>query len=107
MIITRDPTVPPALEWRWSGARASQLMHARKCYEQDAWKAHTSGDELTEYQADCVRRLSNYVKRTEITPERVAYLAALAAYRAEEPSQHTKANNDRREILRIVAGGRI
>lgn len=105
-IPTRSTTVPPALEWRWTGAKARQLMHATRCFEQDAWKAHTNGEELTEYQADSVRRLLAYVKRTKITPERAAYLHALAAYRAEEPSQHTREGYDRMETLRIAAGGR-
>jgi len=105
-IPTRAATVPPALEWRWTGAKARQHTHAVRCFEQDAWKAHTNRDELTEYQADAVRRLLAYVKRTKITPERVAYLVELAAFRAEGPSQHTREGNDRRETLRIAAGGR-
>ena len=105
-IPTRSATVPPALEWRWTGAKARQHTHATRCFEQDAWKAHTNCEELTEYQADAVRRLLAYVKRTNITQERVAYLVALAAYRAEEPGQHTQAGYDRLDTLRIAAGGR-
>jgi hypothetical protein len=105
-IPTRSTTVPPALEWRWTGAKARQHTHAVRCFEQDAWKAHTNRDELTEYQADAVRRLLAYVKRTKITPERVAYLVALAAFRAEGPSQHTEEGYARLHTLRIAAGGR-
>jgi hypothetical protein len=47
-----------------------------------------------------------YVKRTKITPERVAYLVALAAFRAEGPSQHTEEGYARLHTLRIAAGGR-
>jgi hypothetical protein len=105
-IPTRSATVPPALEWRWTGAQARQHTHAIRCFEQDAWKAHTNREELTEYQADAVRRLLAYVKRTNITQERVTYLVALAAFRAEGPGQHTQAGYDRLHTLRIAAGGR-
>ena len=105
-IPTRSATVPPALEWRWTGAQAHQHTHATRCVEQGAWKAHTNCEELTEYQADAVRRLLAYVKRTNITQERVDYLVALAAFRAEGPSQHTQAGYDRLHTLRIAAGGR-
>ena len=105
-IPTRSATVPPALEWRWTGAKARQHTHATRCFEQGAWQAHTNREELTEYQADAVRRLLAYVQRTNITQERVDYLVALAAFRAEGPSQHTQAGYDRLHTLRIAAGGR-
>ena len=104
-IPTRSATGPPALEWRWCGANSRQVGLWGH-YEQDAWKAHNNGEGLTEHQADTVRRLLAYVKRTKITPERVAYLVELAAFRAEGPSQHTLEGYDRLEALRIAAGGR-